>query len=41
MYDVYWDMGGKFMCWVGKGGKFDLCILDNVLVGMCFILKFF
>lgn len=38
-YDVYWDMGGKSTCRVGKGGKFDLRILDNAPVGMCFTLK--
>lgn len=33
-YDVYWDMGGKSTCRVGKGGKFDLRILDNAPVGV-------
>ncbi|XP_056006019.1 E3 ubiquitin-protein ligase MIB2-like isoform X2 [Ostrea edulis] len=33
-YDVVWDMGGKSTCRVGKGGKFDLRILDNAPVGV-------
>jgi E3 ubiquitin-protein ligase mind-bomb len=38
-YDVFWDMGGKSTCRVGKGGKFDLRILDNAPVGK-YIIQF-
>ncbi|XP_021360864.1 E3 ubiquitin-protein ligase MIB2-like [Mizuhopecten yessoensis] len=32
-YDVIWDKGGKSNCRAGKGGKYDLRILDNAPIG--------
>nr|XP_022342890.1 E3 ubiquitin-protein ligase MIB2-like isoform X2 [Crassostrea virginica] len=32
--EVLWDMGGKSKCNVGKGGKFELRLLDNAPAGV-------
>ena len=34
--EVLWDMGGKSKCNVGKGGKFELRLLDNAPAGKWF-----